>query len=246
MTRYQRLPNDGRESDGYNYTAEALSIFPRYNVLDAIRFETEQMNPDLLESLDQTRQQLLAADKSGSTMFTREPCGPIESAAISQERELFCAYIANLTIDQLGRVEPMPYKRALSSGKSKQLWDRLDSIWKFDGPTSEYLQKGLAIFKAQAFECTISIESLRALLASHGIRRVWQLIDVQDIEPYYEIETNLLDLQYDWDRYWTSGEFDWIIWASHEHSVTVGGWLLDSIKAAWPGWREGIWDPALD
>ncbi|MCD6052439.1 MAG: hypothetical protein K0Q55_3857, partial [Verrucomicrobia bacterium] len=37
-------------------------------------------------------------------------------------------------------------------------------------------------------------------------------------------------------------QFDWIIYASHESSVTIGGeWLLPAIKSAWPNWQNRIW-----
>ena len=37
------------------------------------------------------------------------------------------------------------------------------------------------------------------------------------------------------------GNLVWIIYASHESSVTVGGWLLEEMQAIWPSWQERTW-----
>jgi len=43
------------------------------------------------------------------------------------------------------------------------------------------------------------------------------------------------------EGYWSSDGLDWIIYASHESSVTVGGWLLEEVKQAWSDWNSRIW-----
>ena len=43
------------------------------------------------------------------------------------------------------------------------------------------------------------------------------------------------------EGYWCDGAFDWIIYASHESSITIGGWLLPEIKKVWSNWKEGLW-----
>jgi hypothetical protein len=39
---------------------------------------------------------------------------------------------------------------------------------------------------------------------------------------------------------------DWLIYASHESSITVAGdWLLEAVKAEWPEWEQHLytgWD----
>ncbi len=65
--------------------------------------------------------------------------------------------------------------------------------------------------------------------------------------PEYEIELAHFEAAYDGrEGYWTSGEMDWLIYASHESSITVAGeWLLEAVKSVWPEWREHVytgWD----
>ena len=48
------------------------------------------------------------------------------------------------------------------------------------------------------------------------------------------------------EGYWSSGDLDWIIYASHESSVAVGGWLLGAVKQRWPDWRAHVWRGQID
>jgi hypothetical protein len=48
------------------------------------------------------------------------------------------------------------------------------------------------------------------------------------------------------EGYWTSADLDWIIYASHEASVTLGGWLVGRVKALWPSWDAHVWTDRLD
>ena len=43
---------------------------------------------------------------------------------------------------------------------------------------------------------------------------------------------------------WTDSSFDWLVYASHESSVTVAGArLLPAFQQAFPEWREWIYAP---
>ena len=94
--RYTELPNAGRDTDGYNYTKEALDTFPRYNVLNAIRVELDRIDPTTLVDLEGTRALIVDAGKNAEDDFTRNPIGPIDAAAMTDEREAFCSYIRSL------------------------------------------------------------------------------------------------------------------------------------------------------
>jgi hypothetical protein len=42
--------------------------------------------------------------------------------------------------------------------------------------------------------------------------------------------------------YWSSRELDWLIYLSHEESLTFAGrWLVEAIKEALPNWRERLY-----
>jgi len=68
---------------------------------------------------------------------------------------------------------------------------------------------------------------------------VWEL---REYGPEYTMDIELLDPIYNLaEGYWSSEQMDWIIYASHESSITVGGWMLDEIKEQWPAWSEYVW-----
>ena len=56
-------------------------------------------------------------------------------------------------------------------------------------------------------------------------------MELADFSPYYNGA----------EGYWCSQDMDWIVYASHESSITIGGWLLDEVERVWPNWKERIW-----
>ena len=74
------------------------------------------------------------------------------------------------------------------------------------------------------------------------MRRIWEL---REHGPEYEQDVSLFEPLYDGaEGYWSSGALDWIAYASHESSVTVGGWLLEEVKTLWPTWQAHLWTGA--
>ena len=244
---YSKLPNYGRESDDYHYTKEALATFPRYNVLNAIRVELDRIEPATLESFDETRALVLAAGVNAPDMFTRDPSGPIVAEAMADEREKFCAFVRALAEPDLLDTEPLPYNRVLTDSEFKDVWRRLSEKWNITEhrwyPLAESSVTGIEAFQARHFENFCSSFALDKLLASHGVNRVWEL---REYGPSYEQELSLFDPRYNGaEGYWSSEEIDWILYAPHESSITIGGWLLEEIKKAWPEWSQRVWPSPL-
>ena len=82
------------------------------------------------------------------------------------------------------------------------------------------------------------------MLEARRIERVWAL---REYGPEYMEDLALFEPYYNGaEGFWSSGDLDWIIYASHERSVTVGGWLLGKLKAIWPSWQDHVWTGILD
>ncbi|MGE5474957.1 MAG: hypothetical protein ACM3UU_12135, partial [Ignavibacteriales bacterium] len=64
-----------RKSDGYNYTDEALNVFPRYNIVNAILIEVEKFTPASFKSLDEAKELLKISGEIAETIFTKPPYG---------------------------------------------------------------------------------------------------------------------------------------------------------------------------
>jgi len=99
----------------------------------------------------------------------------------------------------------------------------------------------VVVFQQAWFDAALSPAALQGILARRGVARVWELrelghdyeIDLADMEPAYTGA----------EGYWTTGSMDWLIYASHESSITIAGeWLIEEVKAIWPGWEQHMYD----
>jgi hypothetical protein len=245
-TQYSEISRAGRDraADGYHYTSEALGVFPRYNVLNAIRVELERIDPNELVDLNDTRDLIILAGTDADDDFTRKPIGQIDAEAMANERHSFCAYIRAISDAELQSVQPLPYQRVLSQSESESVWSHLRERWQItDGywfPLAECSLPDIAAFQDRHFNEFCSSFSLINLLLSRGVSRVWEL---REYGPEYEQDVSLFDPHYNGaEGYWSSGDLGWVVYASHESSITVGGWLLAEIKDRWPEWKQRIWD----
>lgn len=232
-----------RAADGYNYTPEALGVFPRYNVLNAIRIEIERIDPNEFDELKEARELIILAGIVANDDFTRKPMGRTDANAMANERESFCDFVRGISDSELQSIEPLPYQRVLSKSESDVLWTRLRNRWKIPTgywfPLIDCSLTDVVAFQDRYFEEFCSSFDLSGLLVSRGVSRVWEL---REYGPEYEQDVSEFDPQYNGaEGYWSSGDLDWIVYASHESSVTVGGWLLDELKPHWPEWNQRIW-----
>lgn len=85
----------------------------------------------------------------------------------------------------------------------------------------------------------VTPDRLGVLLAERNVTRVWEL---REYGPEYELDAAVFEPAYNGaEGFWTSPTHDWIIYASHEASITVGGWMLAEVKRIWPEWERHIW-----
>lgn len=230
------------------YSKAELATFPRYNVLNAIRVELERIDPESLGEIADARELIVLAGETAEDSFTRGPVGAIEERAMAEEREAFAKYVDELTPADLEAIEPIPYRRVLSSEESKSIWSRLEARWQIPAgywyPLADCALSDVVAFKVGAFAVAVTQECLQDILSAHGIDRIWEL---REYGPEYVEDVSLFEPSYNFaEGYWTSGDMDWIVYASHEGSITVAGWLLMSIKEVWPSWQSSLWTSPFD
>jgi hypothetical protein len=246
QTRYSDLAKAGRDrragsTGGWDYTDEALGTFPRYNVLAAILADIERFVPSDFASLAEARAMLEAAADAEDAM-TRPPHRPVAHDAIAEERVLFRTYIASLKASELEQIQPLPFRRVLSDTEFRRHRERLSQRWGISESYWYPLTEGappadVVALKADLFDREVSLPALRALLRSRGIER---FIELREYGSGYEADVELLEPVYNGaEGYWTDNSGEWVIYASHENSVTLGGqWLIAGVAAAWPGWAS--------
>jgi hypothetical protein len=136
------------------------------------------------------------------------------------------------------------HERMLSQSEAEGLRKRLVSAC---GGTSGYWWPLSAerppdaeAFQDYYFEHEFGYGPLRDILSVHGVATV---VEFREDGKCYEVHTNQIEPRYTGhEGFWATGHFDWVIYASHEGSVTVAGkWLLPAVQTAWRSWRERVW-----
>jgi hypothetical protein len=221
------------------------AIYPRYNTVEAILLEIERISGSDLASLEEARDFLVRAGQTAHSPFTEAPQSAVALQAMNEERDRFHEYVGKLTEHDIGKIEPLPYRRTLSLEESEALWTRVAERWGTDGGywhplRMEEAPADIIAFNADAFHEEVPLSSLHQILATQRIARLWEL---REYGPEHEIDLALFEPFYNGaEGYWTSNGAEWLIYASHESSITFAGeWLVDRIKRAWPTWRECLY-----
>jgi hypothetical protein len=240
------------EPTTYTYSAEALATFPRYNVLHAIQAEVEAFTFADFASLDEARELLAGAGDSAESIFTRPPNGKIEQQTMDEERRLFADYMRVVSEEALAHVEALPFRRTLTAHESEGLWIVLKKRWgatrsgwyPHDRPSSAEPPANAVALDADPFFSAEVQTQLRGVLARLGVSRVWELREI-DTAWDCELDLELFEPVYTGaEGTWTDTSLDWLVYASHEASVTIAGvQLLPAFERAFPEWRDWIYDP---
>lgn len=247
--RYSDLTQKGLARAGREYTQAAYDTFPRYNILRAILIDIERLDPSDISDCDEVRDLILLAGATAEDMFTKKPACRTEAAAIEDERRKFDKHISSLSLQALADTPLLPYRRVLAREESRSVWSRVAARWdialgEYWYPLTGTKPSHVDAFDSGTFHQNVLPSFLQDALRAAGINRVWDLSEFAT-EPEYESAVALLEVVYGirGEQYLVSSSMDWIIYASHESSVTVGGWMLDEVKRHWSNWEQHRWKP---
>jgi hypothetical protein len=148
--------------------------------------------------------------------------------ALLEETEDFRAYIETLTPTDLKGVEELPYRRVLDEQEGKRLWEQIRRNWDIgegywfplkDGPVPPHI----LAFHTEYFQNIGGETLLRGALKKRDVSTVFLLHEFGD--PDYEIELGSFVPGYrdGGEQYSTSKEADWVVYSSHESSITICG-----------------------
>ena len=241
--KYTELDSARKNLTNNGYTDEALKTFPRYNVLNAILTEIEKYRPDEFETLNDAKKFFTLIVSEAENVFTKISNGAIEQSVMSEERALFNEFINQLTEEDLLLIEPSFYRRVLPSNESKEIRDKLRQRWNISEsywyPLSAAKTEDVEAFQDSYFDKEIGTGKLKEILSNHEVQTVWE---IREDGIDYEYELSVIDPYYNGaEGFWCDDKFDWIIYASHESSITIGGWLLPEIRKNWTDWENHIW-----
>lgn len=224
----------------WEYTPEAYGTFPRYLVWDAILAEVERLVPESFATDASLRDQLIVSGQRAETMMTSNPALPASArAAMDAERAVFREFVLSLSATQLESVQPLEMRRRFEKDELNRVWAIVNDKW--DVNAGHYwwpLRTGAPPFDAIAFHTDwFDIEKiavLRTALTDHGVGLIWELRELG--ETGCEHEVGSFAPAYDGEEgFWTSTGADWLVYASHESSITIAGnWLVQSFRKRFP------------
>jgi hypothetical protein len=82
---------------------------------------------------------------------------------------------------------------------------------------------------------------INEMLAEGGVKRLFELTEGGHPRDVSEIDLELAGFGYI-ECYWLDRDAEWMVYVSHEDSITLGGaWLIEKVKQRWPDWRELIY-----
>lgn len=143
-----------------------------------------------------------------------------------------------LTPTDLVNAEPLPYRRVLRKEDSERLWNGLRKAWSIGGGYWFPLKEGTPPHNILAFHTDYfqsnGQRTLRDALERRGVSKVFRLHEFAN--PEYKVELRIFEPGYGdvGEQYSTSEHADWIVYASHESSMTIGEWLIDVLCGLHP------------
>jgi hypothetical protein len=248
----ERKQRGDGEPTTYTYSPDAYAIFPRYHVHQAILIAIEAFTPDDFESLEEARSLLSAAGETAQSIFTEGPSNDIEQRAMDEERQKFVHFARTVSEDSLARTESLPFRRTLTQvegielrAKLRERWGVEDAYWyPIDRPETVPPPPDAVAFMAEPFFADDLQMTLRRILGDLQGPRLFELRE-SGFPANRELDLTLFEPTYNGNEgLWTNGEAGWLIYASHESSVTVAGaHLVQELKSAWPQWPSNLYAP---
>jgi hypothetical protein len=218
---------------GWTYTEKAYGLFPRYNVLQAILSEVERAVPTDFDSIDTARTWLAKAGETAQNPFTVNPNHPTEERAMAGERDAFVRFVEHSDEDDWWRSPPLPYQRVLQTDEADAHYQDFCKRW-------GQWQGGVAADQRREAQCLTlhtdwvdalpgDQQAIQSMLSTRGISR---LFEIRESGDSYELDLQATSFSYNGDEgYWFVDDLDWMIYASHESSITFGGdWLIQAVR----------------
>ncbi len=223
---------------GWDYSQEAYGIFPRYRFDKATKIEVERLVPHSSKSLEELRSQLITASDIAEGRLHAELKNEIARKALREESEDYKTYIRILSEGDLLSIAPLPFRRVLTTTESKALWNQLRMTWDIGEGywfplREEPIPPNMMAFHVDYFEKMNGVKLLQEALRMRHFARVFELHEFSPDEPDYEIEVSILKPAYLFggEQYCTAEGIDWVVYASHESSITVcGEWLTEVLS----------------
>jgi len=251
-----------KEASGHNnpYSDNDYNLFPRYNVINTILQGVEILVGQDFTSFERCKQELVEIGKNSHSIFTVDSNedlhllgesgrqvksiggrnNSIEKNAMSEERKKFIEFVFSMTIENISEVAPLPYRHRLTDKEMLSVRKQLLEHWNFDGdywnPLDERSPKETVFLMKDNLtndDCTKILD----YLISNSNKRLYE---VTEDRIDYEIEFDSFDIDL-YETIVTDKTFEWVIYGSHEETITFGGIaLINFIKSLFAGRQDKL------
>lgn len=134
---------------------------------------------------------------------------------------------------------------ALDKHKAKEIRQHMRDKWNagysYWIPLNEGEQSNIIYFPQDYFIENFGLQKLEECLSSLNIKICYQISEQESFNEDFEISVNeIVPFKSNvTEKYYCTDTLDWLIYFSHENTVTVGGIdLINTIKANWSNWKK--------
>lgn len=240
---YAQIAQGGRDRNGGDYTDEAYAVFPRYNVVQTVLGQIEALDSDALPGCEELRPLLVDLARNATSDRTRPTGNPTQQRAMADERETLAALFLKVTVSELVEVKPLFYRRVLDARTVQHwrqsilaTWGATDDYWY---PLSDKTHASLVALELNGIDGIQLQERIRKFFSVNGVERV---IELREYDESYELDAAAVVLSYTGaEGFWTAPGDEWIVYCSHEGTVTFGGSIAREIG---PEYQGAQYDPS--
>ncbi|ENZ80600.1 MULTISPECIES: hypothetical protein [Caulobacter] len=240
---YSLMVRGDRDRDGPDYTDEAYAVFPRYNVAQTVLDHIETLDADALPDCEQLRTLLVHLARNATSDRTRPMANPIQQRAMADEREVLASLFMSVTASELAQVKPLFYRRVLDARAVHQWREAIAATWGApDGywyPLSEKTHASLVALELDRVDDVQLQARIKKFFSANAVRRV---IELREYDESYELDGAAAVLSYTGaEGFWTAPGNEWIVYCSHEGTITLGGAIAREIG---PEYQVTQYDPS--
>ncbi len=162
----------------------------------------------------------------------------LSETAITEERRVFVHFIKQSDEDDWRSCPPLPYRRVLLPKESQALSETFEQRWgQWHGGYADDpgRQDHCLTLHTDWWDVVLGQQqAIRSLLSAQGLIRIFEIRESGDNHEL-DLEATYFSYDADGEGYWFDRELNWMIYASHEASITFGGeWLIEAVSKCTP------------
>lgn len=227
-TDYYKKTRSGNDLP-YDYSKHDYNVFPRYQTAEAILRGIESLVGKVFDSVDQCKNEIKELGRTSQSHFTTGKLNGLQGKAIEDARQQFIDFVDQITVEQLHKVEPLPYRRTLLESEANAVREELKKHWNFDGgywePLTSCSTKPFVFYHKENL-IEDDFRKIKNIVLSYSDDRIYEISETR-----YDYEIDNLEFEADcYEIIYTNKKYEWIIYGSHEGTIAFGGeWLLTEL-----------------